>query len=181
MDDLDLPLLARATSNNAVDLPSYSSLCRKRTRSDYDDEPATSSDPALFSGDEQAPDAENYASKRKKKMYRGSWWNHGEKAGKAERKREFRRNYDSGIFMGSEGSDAIPSSDSFGSMEEELVEDQRRKEENSSVAGKALAAPIVKPGAEFARKPVLEQPELSQARAIIQRCLDRGQEDVDLS
>ncbi|ETN45973.1 uncharacterized protein HMPREF1541_00155 [Cyphellophora europaea CBS 101466] len=105
-------------------------LTRKRTHSSYASDwdttelpqSAASSDPALFSGDEAAPGLESYASgKRKKKLYAGSWWNHRVKAGKDDRKREFKRNVDSGVWMGSE--DQL-SSDSLGSMEEAFLGDQ---------------------------------------------------------
>ena len=105
-------------------------LTRKRTREDYlvdDDLPpsATSSDPALFSGDEATPGLESYQSKRKRKMFSGSWYEHSAKARKEDRRREFKRNVDSGIFMGSESE--TPSSDSIGSLEEALIHDQALK------------------------------------------------------
>ncbi|RMZ82075.1 hypothetical protein DV737_g2225, partial [Chaetothyriales sp. CBS 132003] len=109
--------------------PRLSLLTRKRTydASVYEGEnsTATSSDPALFSGDEhESVGAEDYTGKHKKKMYTGSWWSHQVKAGKEDRKKEFKRNYDSGIFMGSDSEP--PSSDSFTSLDEELVRDQAR-------------------------------------------------------
>ncbi|RMD42755.1 hypothetical protein DV735_g2349, partial [Chaetothyriales sp. CBS 134920] len=109
--------------------PRPSLFARKRTydASVYEGEnsTATSSDPALFSGDEQdSVGAEDYAGKRKKKMYAGSWWSHQIKAGKEDRKKEFKRNFDSGIFMGSDSEP--PSSDSFTSLDDELVRDQAR-------------------------------------------------------
>src|SRR5271155_2636469 len=94
MDQLDLPPLPA----------SQPALNRKRTRLDY--EPATSSDPAVFSSDEQAPSAESYSSKRRKDKWTGTWWGAKARDATTNRKRSFRRNFDSGIYMGSEGTDS---------------------------------------------------------------------------
>lgn len=190
MDELDLPPLSQSAIQAAQTPPRPSLwLARKRTRSDYDDDPATSSDPALFSSDEQAPGAENYtAGKRKKRTFRGSWWDrHPVKAGsrKSTRKREFKRNYDSGIFMGSEASEASLSSDSF-SMEDELLKDQQESrkpdlnvrwrgslstDEEHNITARKLAP-----------KATISMPrEYEAVCAIVRECLEKGKEDVDLS
>jgi Leucine Rich repeats (2 copies) len=182
MDDVDLPPLPPASSSRTR--PAL--LTRKRTRDDYDDVPpsAASSDPALFSGDEAVPGAEDYAFKRKKKMYTGSWWSYRVKAKPDEKKREFKRNYDSGIFMGSEGSEH-PSSDSLGSLEEELIQDQRKMEVEPKTSIKppsSNARPFLK-ASTLPFQPAVSDvpPEHGMVMQIVQRCLDNGQEDVDLS
>ncbi|KAL2418158.1 hypothetical protein ABEF95_011472 [Exophiala dermatitidis] len=154
--DLDLlppvPLSARKAAAQTPPRPSFL-LARKRTHADYYDEDhqsltvATSSDPAFFSSDEQAPGAENYAvaagDKRKKRTYKGAWWdrsrtaNENQKGTATKKPREFRRNYDSGIFMGSEGSTTEEplSSDSF-SLEEELLREQEQQQQQNAGKGK---------------------------------------------
>lgn len=185
MDDIELPPLPVGSSRSTR--PSRPAiLTRKRTREDClieDDIPAsaTSSDPALFSGDEAAPGLELYQSKRKRKMYTGSWYSHTSKARKEDKKREFKRNVDSGIFMGTESE--TPSSDSIGSMEDALMEDMTKKNNDNFKlkasplwaserrAAKALSFPTV------AAKPI----EHELVMQIVHDCLEHGREDVDLS
>ncbi|KAK6365376.1 hypothetical protein LTS17_011348 [Exophiala oligosperma] len=143
MDDLDLPpipqsaLIAAQTPPRARQSLLFTARKRARAAEVYDEPtvPATSSDPALFSSDEQAPGAENYTDRRRKKRtFQGSWWDrHPAREGRRKstrQKREFTRNFDSGIFMGSqdesgEDHDLSLSSDSF-TLEDELMRDQSR-------------------------------------------------------
>jgi hypothetical protein len=183
MDDLELPPPPEQTARR----PRPSLLTRKRTRDEFAEEiptSAASSDPALFSGDEQVPGAEDYAIKRKKKLYSGSWFNHQMKANKGDRKKEFKRNFDSGIFMGSESSD-IPSSDSLGSLDEELIEDERRKE--SAMTGQhILSNTLSQRGPRITKLPVKPRaPAMSEKHAtvmkVVHNSLEREQAMVDLS
>src|ERR1700733_10031596 len=103
MDEVELPPLP-ASQASPRKYP-LSLLRRKRSRSEYELEPATSSDPALFSSDEPAPSAELYSAKRRKDKWRGTWWGERLRAEAAE-KRLFKRSYDSGIWMGSEGTES---------------------------------------------------------------------------
>ena len=187
MDEVELPPHPRPLSNSKR--PSRPAvLTRKRTREDYlvdDDLPpsATSSDPALFSGDEATPGLESYQSKRKRKMFSGSWYEHSAKARKEDRRREFKRNVDSGIFMGSESE--TPSSDSIGSMEEALIQDQATKDEEEDLipslsARPWLSIPNAKPGPLFSAKPATS-PEHGLVMQTVRHCLDEGLEDVDLA
>lgn len=200
MDDLDhddnlelppVPLSARKAAQTPP-RPSFL-LSRKRTRADYDDEPATSSDPAIFSSDEQAPGAENYAvaDGRKKRTYKGSWWDrHPVKDGArhSTRKREFKRNYDSGIFMGSEGTEDPLSSDSF-SLEEELMRDQQSatgkkqpQQNGSPLGGFGPNSAYGTPRAKLPPQPTSIVPKGHEAVCeIVKGCLETGKEDVDLS
>ncbi|EXJ85529.1 hypothetical protein A1O1_05893 [Capronia coronata CBS 617.96] len=197
MDDLDLPPVPQSARRAAQTPPRPSFLLsRKRTRADYDDEPpATSSDPAFFSSDEQAPGAENYVvvDKRKKRTYKGSWWErHPVKEGSrhSTRKREFQRNYDSGIFMASEGSEESEeplSSDSF-SMEEELVRDQQRANEKSQTQPHlygSASGPGQSHGTPRLKFPPHTTPTMPKEHEhvceIVRQCLETGKEDVDLS
>jgi len=189
MDEIELPPLRSSPHEAAPTLPLSTSirLSRKRTLTDYDDETTTSSDPALFSSDEHAPDAENYLSgKRKKHTYQGSWWdNRRVKMGKPK-KREFRRNFDSGVFMGSETSDEALSSDSFG-LEDELLRDQQAKQEKRHYSQPSHLVTIesveTTPKAKTASRPTV--PVVSREHTavcqVVQQALDSGKEDVDLS
>ncbi|KAI1628790.1 hypothetical protein EDD37DRAFT_20625 [Exophiala viscosa] len=193
MDDLDLPALSQATIRAARTPPRPSFLLtRKRTHADYDDDPATSSDPALFSSDEQAPDAENYvAGKRKKRIYKGSWWDkHPRKDGsrKSSRKQELTRNFDSGIFMGSESSEDLLSSDSF-TLEDELLRDQQhhRTQHKSALRiwSHQYQDQVQDPNSTPKRLPpkpaAIMSKEHEEVCRIVRQCLDIGKEDVDLS
>lgn len=186
MDDVELPPLRPSVTETALTLPLSQSiyLTRKRTHTDYDDDTTTSSDPALFSSDEHAPGAENYLSgKRKKHTYQGSWWDNQRVKMGNPKKREFRRNFDSGIFMGSETSDEALSSDSFG-LEDELLRDQQEKKPYSrssplftieSVESNPKAKTAPRP-----RIPVVSR-EHDAVCQVVQHALDCGKEDVDLS
>lgn len=194
----------------------------------------TSSDPALFSSDE-TPDAENYAGgkRRKKKHYAGTWW--GEKIASSrlsragsvsgsdtsshrglsrmplsidkKKKRQFTRNFDSGIFMNSDDSQASSelelSSDS--SLGNELLENMQREKEKATLTTPAkrgflsngATTPVrslvlssqgaqspagSSPGrVRIVRNPVQIDDVQQKALAIIRDCLDDGKEDIDLS
>ena len=183
MEDPELPPLPQQSASRSR--PAV--LTRKRTLEDYNDDipmSAASSDPALFSGDENVPGAEDYSIKRKKKVYSGSWFNHRMKANREDKEREFQRNYDSGIFMGSENSEP-PSSDSIGSLEDELIHDQRKMELDLQTTPKAQASksrPLLRSSSLPFRhdKPDIP-PQHGAVIYIVQLCLDKGQESVDLS
>ena len=186
MDEFELPPLRRLPDSTRPPRPAV--LTRKRTREEYlvdDDFPpsATSSDPALFSGDDVAPGLESYQSKRKRKMFTGSWYEHSAKARKEDRRREFKRNVDSGIFMGSDGE--TPSSDSIGSLEEALIQDQLRKEDEEVETQPTFIRPWMsshtsKTGLLFSTKPATP-PEHGLVMQTVRHCLDEGIEDVDLA
>ena len=176
---------------------------RKRT---WDKENALindSSDPAVFSSDDhQAGSLEDYASKKRKKHHwQGTWW--GERAQRlssssgsrqqirtakpARAQRQFRRNYDSGIYMGSEGTES--------SIDEEFLEDFRKKEaaigeennnhgEHEGVGGKigSLAPPQGSASSSQESRTEVHSTVYSRdAQAIIERCLEDGNETIDLS
>jgi hypothetical protein len=191
MDEPELPPLSPPAQ---ADIRGHSHpsflLTRKRTLSEYDDEPATSSDPATFSSDETAPGAENYAvGRRKKHTFRGTWWDlHPAKSGTRtnhRKKREFRRNFDSGIFMGSESEEPL-SSDSF-SMEDEFLKDQERTSEKNT---QGLQRPRLwssedlqsTPRTKLALRAAVQMPKEHEAVChVVSQCLELGKEDVDLS
>ena len=169
---------------------------RKRPRLEYD--LSTSSDLALFSSDDHAPTAEDYASKRRKKKWQGTWW--GEKAkGCASgtstgSKREFGRNFDSGVWMGSEGTDT--------SLEDEVLDELRSadnqrnpnpppiySEQYLNILEKDVVA--LDDASEYevpqchaqetTSKPTRGALLNAAVDKIIDRCLEAGDENVDLS
>ncbi|KAH0844193.1 hypothetical protein FOPE_08797 [Fonsecaea pedrosoi] len=191
MDEPELPPLSWSTRATVPHAPSRLAppLSRKRTHSDREDEPAVSSDPALFSSDETAPGAENYAlGKRKKRTFKGSWWDchpaePGTREGLRER-RQFKRNFDSGIFMGSESDDLL-SSDAI-TIEEEFLRDQREDKDNSEQTEPFSSWPAQSEPNNLRRKLapgiMVEIPkEHEEVCKIIRQCLDHGKENVDLS
>lgn len=171
MDEPELPPLPAPRST----LPP-----RKRTHTEYDTH--TSSDPALFSSDDhKEASADLYVSKRRKAKWTGTWWGGRlETTSSRAAKRSFQRNYDSGIFMGSEGTDT--------SLEDDFLADQQLKGDaavtsrSSSPAfvGGGYSSPLKKVAAASVQ-PRLVSSGHYQAVATIQRCLEAGSENVDLS
>jgi hypothetical protein len=192
MDEVELPPLPASQASPRK--YSLSLLRRKRSRSEYELEPATSSDPALFSSDEPAPSAELYSAKRRKDKWRGTWWGERLRAEAAREKRLFKRSYDSGIWMGSEGTES--------SLEDEFLDEQRRNVtqdsflRESSKSADAADAPLEHSatapsrrviGQRVDRSPQLDPQTVAEnaylvgARTVVQTCVEAGKEDVDLS
>ncbi|KAF4632781.1 hypothetical protein G7Y89_g5348 [Cudoniella acicularis] len=162
-EELSLPKLAW----NPITESFSNSRSRKRVRSS----PPVSSDPAIFSSDDD-PSADNYTQDRRKRKYRGPWYQqqpasdagsqdiqvHDLKKGK----RTFERQYDSGIFMGSDGTDIDEPMENL---------DLSKKPKLSLRQTRPIAM-------ERATQP-LEVEEL--AAKEIHRCLEEGDESIDLS
>lgn len=150
----DLPPLRR---NPILDFkaPALPTLPRKRARQDD----VISSDPPLFSSDDLPEAAENYASERPKRLRQRPWWGGGSidqvplesLSGPRKKKRELTRNFDSGVFMGSEGTEV--------SEEEQLGE------------------PAILEGFSTA----INQRAQENTATTIWNCLETGKETVDLS
>ena len=156
MDDIHLPALP----------PLRPYFSRKRTRSDF--ALTTSSDPALFSSDDITPDAANYAAKRQRGQRTGTWWQSEDLP--VRRKRSFRRNFDSGIFLGSE--------ETVESLDQEFLNDYA-KEEGSEPLRQSLKDKRNAPESEL--EMTARHGRFDLVVDIVKRCLERGQEDVDLS
>lgn len=162
-DELPLPRLAWNPAAESLS----NAAARKRVRLSS---PAVSSDPAIFSSDDD-PSADNYTQERRKRKYRGPWYRQqpeseagmqgmddGEQPKKV--KRLFERQFDSGVFMGSDGTDA-----------EEQLEDR----EFASIA----SLPVRQSRGKLAE---LVPPTPEQlARAHIESCCESGTETIDLS
>lgn len=194
--EVDLPPIPSSEHESPPDIfePHH---CRKRPRLEYD--LTTSSDPALFSSDDHAPTAENYDTKRRKKKWQGTWW--GEKVKDRPRgtlngsKREFRRNFDSGVWMGSEGTDT--------SLEDEILDELRSNDNrktnltlhpvNSEQCLNVLQKDVVpsddasddevpqRHAQETTSKPTRSVLLNTAIDQVIDRCLEAGDENVDLS
>lgn len=99
----DISMIGRAW-NRAYSNPTVHG--RKR---EWDDEGlGNSSDTPLFSSDDHPASAEDYFAHHNKRQRRGPWWGHKEQSDRplprTKVKREFKRNLDSGVWMGSDSS-----------------------------------------------------------------------------
>ena len=180
--DLELPPIAPAPPLTKKPL-----LNHKRTW-DYDAGITNSSDPAVFSSDDHVSGSlDDYTSKRRKYQWKGTWWGERTKrlSGSRHRmQREFKRNYDSGIFMGSETTES--------SLDEEFLDDIRRTQDDrlpESLVDETPASnlgPEVEPsssqnGLPVARTAPVRNPISERVRNIVYQCLDDGNESIDLS
>ncbi|XMA15157.1 hypothetical protein WAI453_007948 [Rhynchosporium graminicola] len=159
-EDLPLPRLTwnPSTETFSKDAP------RKRVRSS----PPVSSDP-IFSGDED-PSADNYTQHdvRRKRKYRGPWYRQRPEPDSElndsdqlpqRKKRPFERQFDSGIFMGSDGTD----------IGEEM-------EDAGAGNGPALSLRLER---DLKTEERLSPEDM--ARKQIELCLEEGNEIIDLS
>ena len=166
-DELSLPRLAwnpvaKSISNNRP---------RKRVRLSS---PPISSDPALFSSDDD-PSSENYTQGRRKQKYRGPWYSqqpasdHDSQESQESQvhqdpkrgKRSFERQFDSGVWLGSDGTDSDEMIESFQSINETWKLPVRSSRSTQTKD---------------------EPPSPEQlARAQVELCLEEGNESIDLS
>lgn len=138
---------------------------RKRARRDPLYEATTSSDPPVFSSDDAADASiEDYVTPRRKRQHRGTWWDAVTGSCPmypAQSKAEFARNVDSGVWMRSDSSE----NSAVGDVSQERVvyeEATAEKTHEPVTAGDSLAGEVY-------------------AQHLIQRCLERGHEAIDLS
>ncbi|KAJ5773631.1 Leucine-rich repeat typical subtype [Penicillium paradoxum] len=146
-----------------------SSFHRARRLSRFDDlSSQPSSDPALFSSDDiPASGLENYHATQsgagRKRRYRGTWW--GEQVLDPKRKRadfKEKRNVDSGVWMGSDESSVL---------------EPRKLGNTTPLTMETVNIPVQ------TRTPVRasEEPEAHRfARKLVNDCLDKGWESIDL-
>lgn len=149
--------------------PVTESFSNARRRKRVLSSPPVSSDP-IFSSDDD-PSAENYTQGRRKKKFRGPWYQQQPASDAASQepeqeeeqrrgKRTFERQYDSGIFMGSDGTDI-----------EEVMENLQ------ATRGPALSLRLSRTTQTERRVPTPEE----LVRGQIERCLEEGEESIDLS
>ncbi|KXH60441.1 leucine Rich Repeat family protein [Colletotrichum salicis] len=172
-DEPSLPSLLPSISWNAQ-TQSFSNNPRKRrynfkSHSVAPPSWSNSSDPAVFSSDDD-PGLDNYVEgRRKKKKYVGSWFHQqpassdsatGEPRPALRGKRTLKRDLDSGVWMGSDSTDGDESV-----MMPDLPTQSKLPQLNRVMAR---------------RRNVISTEEL-EARERVQQCLDSGTEYIDLS
>lgn len=159
-------------------LPQYPrSFRKKRSRSIYSETPHTSSDPPVFSSDDppEAEGLENYATYRKKRKYRGTWWSHEPvpETRSVKAKGELSRNIDSGVWLASDDTeDYLPDATTLlnhGVQHEDpySVTEEYADEEAANAMG-SNAPSFISQGDMIARQ-------------VIERRLELGDERIDLS
>ncbi|KFX89712.1 hypothetical protein V490_06843 [Pseudogymnoascus sp. VKM F-3557] len=155
----------------------------KRARLSFASAPA-SSDPPLFSSDDD-PSAENYSDpKRRQKMrYRGPWYKQEpdnssshQQQGERKGKRTLERQFDSGVWLGSDSADEDADCDfgKGGEVPSFLGNSALIRGLPMAVRPSPLRSRVIIPSSEH---PTFED----LARLEIQQCLEDGKEHVDLS
>lgn len=152
-------------------------MARKRTIDSviYDN----SSDLPLFSSDDASASLDDYARPRPKKFYKGSWWLNSPQdvstaqSEKSTRKRGFVRNYDSGVWMGSESSEVD-------------VEPQTGADEGHDLLTQPVTADAASAVNAFtnSRRSIHNDvlgPRQQNAQLAVQKCVEDGVEVVDLA
>ncbi|KAJ5933381.1 hypothetical protein N7454_005710 [Penicillium verhagenii] len=184
---------ARATASGSPSTSLASSFRKAGRLSRFDDRSSQpSSDPALFSSDDiPASGLENYNAPAmgagRKRRYRGTWW--GEQMIDPKRKRadfKEKRNFDSGVWMGSDESGVeslLPSED--GPWGEDLLKTVLDpKTSGKSAQGPLLLLPSEKATSSILPLPILKGPNESEehrfARSVVNDCLEKGEDVVDL-
>ncbi|KAB8298902.1 hypothetical protein EYC80_001060 [Monilinia laxa] len=165
-EELSLPRLNRHNISSTSATPN---LSRKRVR---DTPPPDSSDPPIFSSDDD-PSVEKYSQKRRKQRFRGPWFDQQLASDSAiedepldrkvpiRNRRTFSKKVDSGVFMGSDGTDI-----------DDAIMDNAKKAwpANNIVVPSPLKSRIT-----------LDIPKDIHAQRKIERCLENGEEYIDLS
>lgn len=160
-----------------------------------------SSDPAFFSSDDiPSSSLENYHGQQqqhqhpqhqlelsRKRRYRGTWW--GEMTKEAKRKRadfKEKRNLDSGVWMGSDesSSDCLLSSEASSCeefMTRGLSGQKQGLEQDRPADAAAQSSQNTRPVFATRNLRIVDEPQEHRgARAMINECLEKGQESVDL-
>ncbi|OQE28886.1 hypothetical protein PENSTE_c003G00203 [Penicillium steckii] len=182
---------ARATPSASGSVASTFRKSRRFSRFD-DRSSQPSSDPALFSSDDiPASGVENYnapvTGAGRKRRYRGTWW--GEQVQDPKRKRadfKEKRNVDSGVWMGSDESaaESVLTSEDSPNWGEDLLKtvlDPRASGKNP--VGLPLTAgsgPTPAPTRPIVVNGNGESEEHRFARKLVNDCLEKGEESIDL-
>ena len=166
----ELPSIPRASSS------SRPALLRKRTIDSvlYNN----SSDPPVFSSDDAFASLDDYAHPRPKKIYRGPWWSSSQQSAPeaqqvVPRKHGFTRNYDSGVWMGSEDGELEP--ETSGDVEIFYKSASQESSDSAFSASKALIK-------SWKSTPnAVMDPKQQKALDVVNRCVEHSDEDFDLS
>lgn len=143
-------------------------LSRKRQLSEFEN---LSSDPLFSEGTTDSEDGAGYDRPRRKRMVRGPWWSMGKRPQRDAPTLQDTRKFDSGIWMGSDGSDS--SSLLFSQRKLQAL---RMTASSSSATNMAAQSDAVKV-ASGGRPRTVEQ----VAGQIVNDCVEDGKEAVDLS
>ena len=149
-----------------------------------DDSIENSSDTPLFSSDDHPASAEDYLEPHSKRQRKGPWWcsrpGTQELIIRKKSKRGFKRNFDSGVWMGSD-------SDAEDELGYTAVNDQIQGEPSYALGGTTVEDSEKLDGPVFPcwdTQPVSTETFWRTQRAAIKeisRCVDHGIETVDLS
>ncbi|APA08924.1 hypothetical protein SS1G_02751 [Sclerotinia sclerotiorum 1980 UF-70] len=165
----DEPSLPRLIRDNTSSTFAKTNLSRKRVRGSP---PPDSSDPPIFSSDDD-PSVEKYTQKRRKQRFRGPWFDQQLASDSAledepldrkvpiRNKRTFSKKVDSGVFMGSDGTDF-----------EDIEMDKGKK------LSPADHVPVPSP---LKSRIAINTPRDVHAQRKIEKCLEDGEEYIDLS
>ncbi|QSZ32371.1 hypothetical protein DSL72_001945 [Monilinia vaccinii-corymbosi] len=165
-DELSLP---RLTRDNTPSTSAKTNLSRKRVR---DTPPPDSSDPPIFSSDDD-PSVEKYSQKRRKQRFRGPWFDQQIASDSAiedepldrkipiRNKRTFSKKVDSGVFMGSDGTD----------VDDIVMENGKKAWPAEDTASPSLLRSRI----------TLDTPKDIHAQKKIEKCMEDGEEYIDLS
>ncbi|MCJ1357804.1 MAG: hypothetical protein MMC33_007800 [Icmadophila ericetorum] len=168
--------------------PILGAVGRKRSRQDY---LTTSSDPPIFSSDDAPASLENYTDHRSKRSFKGTWWGEKIEQPAAEpihngprKRREFKRTVDSGVWMGSDETDADADIDA--DIEQALNKLHGPSEGSRDLQGRIWQNSLTWKSSSpvSVRRPTnLSQSSISQREASsqVERCVENGIETVDLS
>jgi hypothetical protein len=154
--------------------PATDSIVNKRPRKRARYSPPASSDPPIFSSDDD-PSADNYTQERCKRVFRGPWYRHRttpesvfsnhitDDRDSKKTKRTFERQFDSGVWLGSDGTDI-----------DEAIEGLE------SVSCATADLPFRRSGVVPSPRKLTPSPE-ELAQKQIDLCLETGHETIDLS
>lgn len=163
-DDLRLPQLRWDPSFDS------SSTSDPRPKKRVRLSPLPSSDPPIFSSDDD-PSVENYTQNRRKKQFRGPWYRQQATVENAyarspRKKRVFERQYDSGVYMMSDDTE----------MDEGAPSNTEELQAVSNV-------PLCLPMRNWSSSQIIEESPSPEdlVRQHVGSCLENGHEIIDLS
>lgn len=170
----DEPTLPQLPSGNTIDPFPADSRPHKRVRL-HSTSPPVSSDPPLFSSDDD-PSADNYSRphRRQKRKFRGPWFSQQpEVAGPEKSKRTFKRQFDSAVWLGSDGTDV--DSDIEPLTRPHVFHNPAVSQQHAI----AIRSSVINARANQTLRGNPLPEELAQKE--IEYCLENSKEDVDLS
>jgi hypothetical protein len=154
--------------------PATESILNKKPRKRARLSPPVSSDPPIFSSDDD-PSVDNYTQARRKRTYRGPWYRQqpasdsgssiqdSQERDVRKTKRTFERQFDSGVWLGSDDTDADATIEAL-----------------DAVCVGTTNLPVRQARAVQTTQNLIDTPE-GLAQRQIELCLETGNETIDLS